>query len=196
MKLCVFQGTFDPIHNAHIRIAKFAQDYFKFDKFLFIPAKDPPHKNLDSEMSIHRFNMVKLALSESDEFEVSDIEFKKEGKSYTYLTILDLYKNYKIDGKINFLIGTDAFCKIQSWYESDKLKELVKFLVFDRGYKFDNLEIQKLVDCGYDFEFVNLEFFDVSSSDIREKLKSNIDVSDLINDKVGEYIKTYGLYKN
>ena len=74
--------------------------------------------------------MVKLAAAYNSKFMVSDIEFKREGKSYTYLTICELYKQYNIDGKIHFIIGTDAFDFIESWYEADKLKEIVKFIVF------------------------------------------------------------------
>ena len=124
MKLCVFQGTFNPIHNAHLRVAKYVLNKYDFDKLLFIPAYKPPHKKYDDNMSIHRLNMVKLAIEDehNSKIEVSDIEYKREGKSYTYLTICELYKKYEIEGKINFIIGTDAFKDIENWYEADKLK--------------------------------------------------------------------------
>jgi nicotinate-nucleotide adenylyltransferase len=94
MKLCVFQGTFNPIHNAHLRVAKYVLNKYDFDKLLFIPAYKPPHKKYDDNMSVHRLNMVKLAVEDehNSKIEVSDIEYKREGKSYTYLTICELYK--------------------------------------------------------------------------------------------------------
>ena len=151
MKLCVFQGTFNPIHNAHLRVGEFLAD--KFDKILFIPAYQPPHKSVELNMTSHRFEMVKIATENNNKFEVSDIEYKRGGKSYTYLTICELYNLYQIDGKINFIIGTDAFRHIESWYEADKLKKLVKFLVFVREDKFDISEYDVLKKKGYDFEF-------------------------------------------
>ena len=126
MRLCVFQGTFNPIHKVHLEVAKFAKEYYNFERILFIPAYIPPHKSVDKKLALHRFNMVKLAISEYNGFDISDIEYKREGNSYTYNTILELRKAYNItDEKINFLIGTDAFIKIRTWYNTDKLKELV-----------------------------------------------------------------------
>ena len=197
MKLCVFQGTFNPIHNAHLRVAKYVLNKYNFDKLLFIPAYNPPHKNYDDNMSMHRLNMVKLAVEDehNSKIEVSDIEYKREGKSYTYLTICELYKKYEIDGKINFIIGTDAFKDIESWYEADKLKKLVKFTVFIRENDFSSLEYNYLKDKGYDFIFNELSFEDISSTDLREKIKNGQNIDDLINNSVKEYIAKNGLYK-
>ena len=94
MEICVFQGTFNPIHNAHLRVADFLVNKYDFDKFIFIPAFNPPHKNTDLSFSKHRYNMVKLAVEDNPKFEISDIEYKREGKSYTYLTICQLRENW------------------------------------------------------------------------------------------------------
>lgn len=196
MKLCTFQGTFNPIHNAHIRAAEFAIDNFGFDKILFIPAYNPPHKSCSTSMAQHRFNMVKLALEKYPGFEVSDIEYKRKGTSYTYLTVCELYKEYDIDGKLNFLIGTDAFEKLQTWYEFDKLKTLVKFIVFIREDKFEISKYNYLKDLGVDFDFQKLPFLDISSTELREKIKNNKNISGLLPQKVEEYIKKNELYKN
>jgi len=197
MKLCVFQGTFNPIHNAHLRVAKYVLNKYDFDKLLFIPAYKPPHKKYDDNMSIHRLNMVKLAIEDehNSKIEVSDIEYKREGKSYTYLTICELYKKYKIDSKINFIIGTDAFKDIESWYETNKLKELVKFTVFIRENNFSSLEYNYLKDKGYDFIFDELSFEDISSTELREKIKNGQNIDGFINNSVKEYIAKNGLYK-
>ena len=197
MKLCVFQGTFNPIHNAHLRVAKYVLNKYDFDKLLFIPAYKPPHKKYDDNMSIHRLNMVKLAVEDehNSKIEVSDIEYKREGKSYTYLTICELYNKYKIDSKINFIIGTDAFKDIENWYEADKLKELVKFTVFIRENNFSSLEYNYLKDKGYDFIFDELSFEDISSTELREKIKNGQNIDGFINNSVKEYIAKNGLYK-
>lgn len=196
MRLCVFQGTFNPVHNAHIKAAKYAHDKAGFEKILFIPAANPPHKEVNPELSQHRLNMVKAAIEDYPEFEVSDIEYKLNGKSYTYNTICELYKKYDIDGKINFLIGTDAFRNIESWYKTDELKKLVDFIVFIRENNFGENDFEYLRAKGYNFEFMPLDFLDISSTEIRERIKNNQDVNHLIDKKTEEYIKENGLYKD
>ena len=197
MRLCVFQGTFNPIHNAHLRVAKYIYDKLKPDKFLFIPACIPPHKDCDVNLCVHRLKMVELAVQDLSEFEVLDIEYKRAGKSFTYLTITELYKIYPNLEKIYFVIGTDAFRKIESWYKTDELKKLVKFIVFERENNFSVSDLDYLKDKGYDFEIQNLPFKDISSTEIREKLKNkNADIKFDIPQRVMEYIEENGLYIN
>ena len=197
MNLCVFQGTFNPIHSAHLRVAKFVMDKYNFDKLLFIPAYNPPHKNCDIGMAQHRYNMVELALKPYDKIEACDIEYRRKGVSYTYLTICELIKKYNLQwGKINFIIGTDAFEKIESWYEIDKLKELVHFIVFPRENNFNPQKLENLRNKGYDFVIETLEFEDISSTELREKIKNNKSIKNLVSKKVEEYIYQNGLYKN
>ena len=194
MKLCVFHGSFNPVHNAHLRVADFVRENYDFDKLLFIPAFCPPHKDIG--MAGHRFEMVKLAAENYPEFDVSDIEYKRGGKSYTYLTIKELYETYEIEPPICFIIGTDAFEKIESWYEADKLKELVKFLVFIRQDNFDISRYDYLKGKGYNFEFQKLPYKDISSTELRNKIKDGRDISGLVPEKVKEYIEKHGLYKS
>ncbi len=197
MKLCLYQGTFNPIHNAHIHVAEYAIKNLDIDKVLFIPAALPPHKSCDNSISIDRLNMVKLAVEGHKGFEVSDIEYRLEGKSYTYRTICELYKTYtNINGKIKFLIGTDAFEKIESWYETDKLKELVDFVVFIRENDFDEKRFNYLKAKGYHFTFMPLEYLDISSTEIRDKILKEEDITHLVPKKVKEYIYKNELYKN
>ena len=194
MKLCVFQGTFNPIHKIHIKVAKFVKQNYDFDKILFIPAFIPPHKNVDKNLAIHRYNMVKLAINGIDGFEISDIEYKRNENSYTYHTILELKKIYKINDKIHFIIGTDAFEKIETWYETDKLKDLVHFIVFPRTNNFIKDDFEHLKIKGYDFEFASMDYIDVSSTDLRDKVKNNASIENIELKKVKEYIKNNGLY--
>lgn len=196
MNLCVFQGTFNPIHNAHLKMAQYAIDNFGFEKILFIPAYKPPHKDYDPDISSHRLKMVKAAVEKHPQFEVSDIEFYLGGKSYTYLTILELYKRLEIDGKISFIIGTDAFKKIETWYETDKLKELVDFIVFVRENEFKEEDFKYLKEKGYNFKFSPMNFYDISSTQLREKIKNNEPFSEYLPKETEEYINKYGLYRN
>lgn len=195
MKLCVFQGTFNPIHKIHLEVAKFAKAHYGFDNVLFIPAYLPPHKTIDKKLALHRLNMVKLAVAGYDYLNVSDIEYRREADSYTYNTIVELYKKYDVDGKINFLIGTDAFIKIESWYKTDKLKDLVHFIVFRRTNDFRAHDFDRLRELGYDFEFSPMDYIDVSSTKLRENVQRGVSISDMEIPVVREYIKENELYK-
>lgn len=195
MKLCVFQGTFNPIHNAHLTMANYVKNTLDYDTILFIPAYKPPHKEFDDEMANHRFQMVKIAVSGEGFFGISNIEFQNEKFSYTYITIQELYKRYRIDGKIGFIIGFDAFREITEWYEADKLKDLVHFIVFQREGEIDRDRLALLHYKGYKFTLMKMPPVDLSSTELREKLESGQSVGAAIPLTVLEYIRKNGLYK-
>lgn len=194
MSICLYQGTFNPIHKIHLEVAKFAKEYYNFDKIIFIPAYMPPHKTVDKSLATHRFNMVKLAIKNIPFFNISDIEYKFRGNSYTYNTIVKLKKDMGIDDKLNFIIGTDAFEKIESWYKTDELKNLVHFIIFPRTNSFNKADFKHLKEKGYDFEFAPMKYKDVSSTQIRDNLKNGESINGLEIPQVMEYIKENDLY--
>ena len=196
MELCIFSGTFNPIHNGHLYMAEYVIKHFGIPKILFIPAFVPPMKDTPKELANHRYKMTELAIKNNPHFEISDIEFRHSGKSYTYLTIKELYEIYQIDGKINIIIGTDAFEGLDRWYESEKLRKLVRFIVFVRKNDFDITKYDNMKTKGYDFKFARMQFNDISSTGIRNMIKNNQDLSGLLPEEVERYIKENGLYKN
>lgn len=196
MKLCTFFGTFNPIHNAHIELAQYVEENYNFDKIIFVPAFCPPHKTTDSKMANHRLKMVQLALEKYPEFEVSDIEFNLGEISYTFYSIEKFYEIYEIDGKINFLIGTDAFWNIKTWHRIDELKDMVKFLVFPRNGSIVKEKFEKLREEGFDFEMLDVEPVDISSTLIRLKKEYRQSISDIIPPVVEDYIVKNGLYED
>ena len=196
MKLCVFQGTFNPIHNAHLAMARYVRNAYDYESILFIPAYKPPHKEIDDDLANHRFQMVKLAVTGENSFGISNIEFQNEKFSYTTITIQELYKRYKIDGKIGFIIGFDAFREITEWYEPDTLKELVHFIVFRRNETLDKDRLALLHYKGYKFSIAEMNPINISSTEIREKIAENKSTSGLLPPIVLEYIRENGLYKN
>ena len=195
MSICLYQGTFNPIHKIHLEVAKFAKEYYNFDKIIFIPAYMPPHKTVDKTLATHRFNMVKLAIKNIPFFNISDIEYKFRGNSYTYNTIVKLKNDMNIDNKINFIIGTDAFEKVESWYKTNELKELVHFIIFPRTNSFNKSDFNQLKEKGYDFEFAPMKYKDVSSTQIRRNLRNGESIKGLEIPQVMEYIKENDLYK-
>lgn len=199
MKICLFQGTFNPIHNAHLKICEYAKKNFDFDKILLIPAARPPHKQFDKDISQHRFNMAEIAAEDIDYIEVSDIEYQREDLSYTLPTVEEIYEKYPVDGMINFIIGTDAFKNIENWYESDKLKNMVEFVLFIREdeekLKADETYLQKLKEKGYNYKMMKMPFVDISSTQIRKNIHNSIPIKALVPSGVEKYIEKYDLYR-
>lgn len=199
MKLCLFQGTFNPIHNAHLKICDYAKKEFNFDKILVIPAAKPPHKEIENAMSSHRLEMAKIAIKDKDFMEVSDIEYNRSGLSYTYLTVKEIYQKFPVEGKINFIIGTDAFKNIENWYETDKLKEMVNFILFvredDETLKLDEKCLQNLKEKGYNYQMMKMPYVDISSTQIRKNVYNSIPIKNLVPNGVEKYIDKYGLYR-
>ena len=181
MTICIFPGTFNPIHDGHIKMAEYALNKYNFEKIIFIPSYIPPHKEIDPDLAKHRYEMVKLAIEGNSKFEISDIEYLSEGKSYSLITVQKIIEQYSIKGRLNFIIGTDAFVKINSWYKADELKKLVHFIVFPRRG-----DIIKDMNS-WDYELTDMDFVDISSTEIRKGF--------LINTSVEGYIKENGLYK-
>ena len=196
MKICLYQGTFNPIHNAHIEIAKYVKEHFDFEKITFVPAFKPPHKDLaefTADNAIHRLNMVQLAIEDYPYFEVTALEYLRNEPSYTYETVTQV-KALANPEKISIIIGADAFEKIESWYKAEELKELVDFILFYRADNFNVELFEGLRSKGYNYTLMDMPYIDISSSMVRERVKQNKDICDIVPLKVAEYIKEYNVY--
>ena len=197
MSICLYQGSFNPIHNAHIEVAKHVHEVFGFEKIVFIPAFKPPHKdlkNFDADNAIHRLNMVELAIEEIPYFDLSAIEYTRNSPSYTYDTIIQILNVTKSKEKINFIIGTDAFIRIETWNQAPKLKDLLTFILFVREDNFDETPFLELKEKGYEYKLMKMPFIDISSSEVREKVRSGQDICDIVPLRVAAYIKQNNVY--
>ena len=183
MTICIFPGTFNPIHEGHLKMAQFALKKYNFEKIIFIPSYLPPHKEIDSNLAKHRYKMVEFAIKNNPKFEISDVEFSSNNKSYSLITVQKIIEQYSIQERLNFIIGTDAFAKIDTWYKSEELKNLVHFIVYNR--KGEGIES---ISQGWDYEIAEMDYVDISSTEIRAGNKE-------LNNIVEGYIKENGLYK-
>ena len=190
MAICIFPGTFNPIHEGHIKMAEFVLEYFNFEKIIFIPSYMPPHKNVDKTLSEHRYKMVEIAVKSNPKFEISDVEYTSEGKSYSLITVKKFLEEYKIKPPLNFLIGTDAFAGLDSWYHAEELKELVHFIVFPRIGNYGENVYNKYKEAGWNFEIIPSEYINVSSTEIRNGIMESE------QKEIKDYIEKYELYKN
>jgi nicotinate-nucleotide adenylyltransferase len=182
----LFGGTFDPIHNAHLEIARAAADRFDLQKILFVPAANPPHKPAGASAPYEdRVRMVELACAADARFEVSRIE-QGEERSYSIVTIEKLLAaGVK---PLSFLIGADAFRDIASWHRWRDVVAAVDFIVVTRpGASWDAPPEARVWELG------GLDL-PVSSSEVRRQVTEGaVDV--LVPTAVLEYIHAHGLYR-
>lgn len=187
MKLAIFGGTFDPIHSAHLIVAREAAEHFALDRVLFIPAGNPPHKHGTATSFDHRHRMVELACYCDPRFIPSRMEEGRQ-KSYSFDTIQRVRQTLAGGDQLYFLIGADAFAEIESWHRWREVLEAVEFIVVTRpGHSYD-------VPNGARVHRLETLALPVSSSDIRAKLAAGKRVPELPA-KVAAYIRQNGLYR-
>jgi len=183
MKTAIFGGTFNPIHSAHLTMARLAADRLALDRVLFIPAGRPPHKEAATPYE-DRYRMVELACAAEPRFVASRLEAGNE-KSYSINTIERV--KAEESGTLYFIIGSDAFADIQTWYRWQDVVAAVEFVVVTRpGHKIEpppGATVHRLDDVA----------LPVSSSEIRRELARG-DTPRELPGPVAEYIRVHGLY--
>jgi nicotinate-nucleotide adenylyltransferase len=186
LRLALFGGTFDPIHNAHLTVAREAASQFSLERVLFVPAAHPPHK-VDSLAATYedRFAMVRLACAVDLHFEASRLE-DGSGTSYSIDTV---EKVRGLSDELFFIIGADAFAEITTWHRWRELLQLTQFIVVTRPGHDD-------YQCpdGARVHRLDTLALPVSSSDIRQQLIEGR-IPNELPPAVAKYIQTRGLYQ-
>ena len=187
MRLALFGGTFDPIHNAHLAIAQAAADRFQLDRVLFVPAAHPPHKRGATHAPYEdRVRMAELACAGDPRFAVSRLE-EGTARSYSIDTIEKLRPQLGEGDELFFLIGADAFSELRTWHRWRDVARAVRFLVVSRpGHVYD-------VPEGVRLERLDTLELPVSSSEIRRALAAGGRPPE-VPAGVMEYIFRRGLY--
>ena len=197
MKIGILGGTFSPIHYGHLLLAETAYDRFGLDKVLIMPAGDPYFKNLDKVMADHhRENMTRLAIEGNPHFEFSDIELKREGNTYTVDTLCQLTEMYP-DDEFFFIVGSDTLFSIEKWYRPAEIFEMAKLLTSRRNIEKEDLDQQiDYLKNKYGAKIYNLYMpnIDISSTDIRDKVKHGMSIRYYTPDAVIQYIEENKLY--
>lgn len=199
MKIAIFGGSFNPIHNGHIHLCTSFIDALGLDKVLLIPANIPPHKlNTALVSAQHRYNMCKLATQAIHKIEVSDIELIENQISYTYKTVNCIKNLYEVS-KIYLIVGSDIFFTINSWKNTDFIFKNTILCTSAR----EQDEYEKLVSFqtqistkGIQSIVKNFDVICLSSTQIRNLIAKNEDVSIFLQESVTNYIKINQLYKN
>ncbi|MDN3515948.1 MAG: nicotinate-nucleotide adenylyltransferase [Candidatus Brocadia sp.] len=211
MDIGVFGGSFNPIHIGHLIVAEEVCQQRTLSKVIFVPTGISPHKeSSDLIDAFHRYRMVKDAISDNEHFEVSDIEIKRSGKSYTIDTISMLKKMYGGEHNLFLIMGTDMLDEISTWKDIDVLSEMCRFVVVNR-FPFStngNRPGSLFSKCGLsgikvfsDEKRAEIErlrvaipHIGISSTEIRARLRSGRSIRYLVSQRVAEYIKAHNLY--
>jgi nicotinate-nucleotide adenylyltransferase len=212
MKWGLFGGTFDPIHIAHLRCAEEMREALDLEKIIFIPAAYPPLKKRKMTSFQDRLSMVKLAIDGDPTFEVSSLEGKREGRSYTIDTVNYFRGSFGKSLDLFFILGQDAFADIQKWKSWQNLLRLCHFGVMTRP-GCENKSLDEILspgisahyrympkrkgfrsDSGTFIFFRSVTFLDISSTDIRKRLLKKQSTRYLMPDPVLEYIAKKSLY--
>lgn len=185
MRTAIFGGTFDPIHQAHLTVAREAADSFSLDRVLFIPAANPPHKEAGASFE-DRYRMVQLACAGEPRFVPSRLEEGRE-KSYSVHTI-ERVKAQPDAGEVFFVIGSDAFAEIRSWHRWQEVVRETEFIVVSRpGHAYS-------IPPGARVRRLETVALPVSSSETRQVLARG-DSPDELPAAVAEYIRDHKLYR-
>ena len=213
-RLGVLGGTFDPIHLGHLRAGDAAAAALGLDEIRVIPAHDPPHRTLDPRASaFHRFALVALALEGRSGWRLSDAELLRTGPSYTAHTLKALHAEGWSASQIFFILGSDAFAEIATWYDFPAVLDAANFAVIARpGTTLDqatartsavNQRLRQVAAASgatlpegpeTGIFLVETDAPDISSSDIRRRLAAGQSIEDLVPPAVARYIQTHHLY--
>ena len=193
MKIGIMGGTFDPIHNAHIIIARFAKEQYKLDRLMFMTGGNPPHKFGVTDKLV-RNRMTELGVD--GEFEINTYEIDKEEYSYSLHT-LEHFKRTNPNDEIYFIIGEDSLRDISKWYKPQEILKLCTLLVFPR-VSMESLnkviaETKKALDGN--ILPIDAPVIGISSTQIRERIRDGKGVRHMLPDSVLEYIKENNLYQ-
>lgn len=185
----VLGGTFDPIHIGHLLTAYEVLQKRNLEKMIFIPCSISPHKiNQKITEDFHRLSMINLAIEEFPSFKVSDYEIRKGDISYTYDTLVELKKTYD---NLELIIGFDNLEVFDKWNRPDDILQLAKIVVMKREIDCIPAARNKYFDSAI---LLDTTLVDVSSTEIRERVKNKLPIDYLVPVKVEEYITQHGLY--
>ena len=191
-------GTFDPIHLGHLATAEAVRELFALDEILFIPAARPPHKlarHVTDER--HRLAMTTLATRSNKFFRVSDMELKRTGLSYTLDTMNELHAQFGNATELFFIIGADSLADLSKWHEAKRLVERSHFIATTRpGIDVDFSSTEKFFGAAADEHIhrVTTPAIEISSTEIRQRVKLGRSIKYLVPEAVEEYILREGLY--
>ena len=190
-RLGIFGGTFNPPHLAHLLAAEGVRDHLKLDRVFFVPAAIPPHKQKENIVPAkHRLEMVRLSIKGNHFFDLSDVELHRKGPSYTIDTVREMRRSYP-DDELFFIMGIDLLTDFDTWKDPDRILEECRLVAMNRpGFDLAVIDKELLMRV----ELVNVPSVDISSTNIRRRVKSGRSIRYLVTQDVEEYIRRNSIY--
>lgn len=191
MRLGVLGGTFDPPHIGHLLAASDAFEAMALDRIAFVPAAVPPFKSRTVQATANqRLRMLELTIEGDGRFEVSRLELDRAGLSFTVDT-LAAFASATPDLSIFLLIGEDLATQIASWRQADRIAELARIVVLVRG----DVSEESALESTLPMTRVPTRRVDISSTEIRDRVRSGLPIHGFVTDAVASFIDAAGLYR-
>jgi nicotinate-nucleotide adenylyltransferase len=198
VRIGILGGTFDPIHLGHLEAASAARRALSLDRLLLLPSRTPPHRSTEPRASVfHRFAMAALAAAERD-MSVSDLEVRREGPSYTALTLEALHREGFAPTELFFITGSDAFADVGTWHDYPRILQLANFVIVSRPGAPRVSELSPNphppIPNAPTLYSVEATTPDVSSTDIRRRVGAGESIDGLVPSSVAGHIRRHHLY--
>jgi len=181
-KIGVYGGTFDPIHHAHLILAREACEKLDLEELIFVPAAVSPHKGSPAASAEMRLSMLRAAIEGEIAFAVDDCELRRAPPSYTIDTVEEIQQR-QTGSEIFYLVGEDNVAELASWHCFERLQKMVRFIVLDRTGAQSN----------HPYDVVHRKI-DISATDIRKRIASGRSIRYLLPPRVEEIIRRNNLY--
>jgi nicotinate-nucleotide adenylyltransferase len=202
-KIGIMGGTFDPPHLAHTFLVEIAAAEFHLDWVWFVPAFIPPHKQDQNRTDpFHRMAMLTLALKNFQVFRISPLELLRADVSFTVDTIHELKSHVKSEDRLFFIMGSDSFLEIHTWYAPAELLRSCELIIINRGSvrselikNLEQLETTLQLDLKDSVHFASSPYLPFSSTEIRERIRNGKNGSDMLSSDVEAYIRKNFLYR-
>lgn len=192
-KIGLLGGTFDPVHNGHLNLAFEMKEKEKLDEVWFIPAAKNPLKPQECSAALDRLHMLKLAIQDIPFFKAVELEIHKEGPSFTIETLNELHTRFS-NQKFYLILGQDAFANFYRWKQPKEILTKASLLIGARQGE----EVRPAGDDEIQQALVmalrQIKLMDISSTEIRERVKKSFCISHLVPAKVVDYIYENSLY--
>lgn len=194
-RLGLMGGTFDPIHHGHLFIAEEARQTFALDQVIFVPNRQPPlDKGRTVSPAEDRCAMTELAIASNTHFALSRLELDRPGPSYTIDTLRHFRQTFPDPDALFFITGADAIRDLRRWHEPDALLAACRFAAAARpGIDLDALRADAPLWARVDV--LNIPLLDISSTDLRRRVREGRSVKYLLPEVVEAYIRANGLYR-
>ncbi len=197
MRIGIYGGSFNPIHNGHIHVAKSAINDFRLDRVIFVPSRISPHRSIDEYIpGSERVKLVRMAIKDDARMRCSDWELRQDRVSYTIFTVRHFRKKYP-DADLFLLVGSDMLLSFDSWNSYQDILAEAELIVVSR-HDGDMAQLEAKAEELRRFGRISISCtppLEISSSEIRKKIAKNEDFACYLNESVVQYIGMMGYYK-